>query len=156
MADFSRYMDVQMEAVSAQKALPAGHYLATFTGFKTGERVFSADEGAVPLLTLQFKTVNPTDDIDQEQLGEDGGIGVLVSKDYRFNNPAKNGKVEGGAHEQVRKIATDMMGLDIKGLSLGDTLAAMKGSVVKVHTEPREYKGDFFNNITKVLSADED
>lgn len=157
MADFSRYMDVPMENVSAQKPLPLGHYLATFVGFKTAERTFVKDEGNVPILTLQFKTQAPCDDVEPSDLGADGGIGTLVSKDYRFNPPAKDGKVEGGAHQAVRRIAEDIMGLDTKGLSLGDTLAAMKGSQVKLHNEPRQDKNDpdvSYTNITKVLSAD--
>lgn len=157
-ANFDRYLDVEVEDISASKPLPLGHFLADIISWKTDERDYKNDKGPQPVVELTFKTTSPCDDVDESELGVNGGVGVLCTKDYSLN-PVTDGKVEGGGQAQIRRIAEEFCGLSTKGLKLRDVLEALVGQGVKLYSEPRQSRDDdtvFFTNIKKVLSATED
>ncbi len=152
--NFDSYLDVPVENISAAKALPTGHYFADIKSWKGDERTYNKDEGAVPVIELTFVTTGPDEDIPLDELGANGGVGVVIKKDYQLSAVTADGKVEGGAQSILRNMAEKTCDLDTKGLSFRDVLEALKGQPVKIHQEPRADKrneGVFYNNITKVL-----
>lgn len=154
-ANFDHYLSVKSEDIENAKALPLGHYHADITGWKTKETDFKQGRGPQPMLELQMKTTAPSDDVDPEELPANGGIGVVISKDYEFSPVDSNGKVEGGAAAQMRKLA-DQLDLDVKGLELRDILDALKGQSVLAYNEPRPDKNDpdtTYTSIKKVMAG---
>ena len=112
---------------------------------------------ALAIITINMQTTAPCDDVDETELPANGGIGAMVNRDYRMV-PAKGDKVEGGGQHALRRLAEDTLKLDTKGFSLRDLLESLKGQDVKVFNEPRQDKKDeevFYNNITKILSAED-
>ncbi len=152
--NFDSYLDVPVENISAAKALPTGHYFADIRAWAAAERTYKPEDGPVPVIELTFVTTGPDDDVDHAELGANGGVNVLIKKDYQLSSVGQDGKVEGGAQSILRNMAEKTCDLDTKGLSFRDVLEALKGQPVKVHQEPRADKrneGVFYNNITKVL-----
>ncbi len=152
--NFDSYLDVPVENISAAKALPTGHYFADIRSWKGAERTYRPEEGAVAVIEMTFVTTGPDEDVDSGELPANGGVGVLITKDYQLSAVSSDGKVEGGAQSILRNMAEKTCDLDTKGLSFRDVLEALKGQPVKVHQEPRADKrneGVFYNNITKVL-----
>ena len=154
MADFSAYLNVKAEDIEAPKPLPVGHYHADIVGWKTAERDYKNGEPPQPVVELTFRTTGPDDDVDPADLPTSGGVGILCTKDYRLSMPSK-GKVEGGGHNQLRRLAEETLGLDVKGLHFEDILNALKGQSVRIQNTPRVDKRDesvSYNNITAVIA----
>ena len=153
-ANFDHYLGVKAENIENAKALPLGHYHADITGWKTKETDFKQGRGPQPMLELQMRTTAPSDDVEESDLPANGGVGVVISKDYEFNPVDNNGKVEGGAAAAIRRLA-DQLDLDVKGLELRDILDALKGQSVLAYNEPRADKNDpevTYTSIKKVLA----
>lgn len=153
-ANFDHYLSVKSENIENVKALPVGHYFATITGWKTKETDFKQGKGPQPMLEISLKTDGPSDDVEESDLPANGGQGVLISKDFEFASVGNDGKTEGGAAAQMRKLA-DQLDLDVTGLELRDILDALKGQQVLAYNEPRADKSDpevTYTNIKKLLA----
>lgn len=153
--NFDQYLNVPVENIEAAKPLPVGHFFATIQSWKGREVDYKDGNPKVPVIELTFKTSAPDEDVDETLLPANGGVGVLVTKDYRLVAPS-GGKIEGGGQNQLRRLAEETCQLDTKGLNLSDVLEQLKGQEVRVYNEPRPDKNDdavFYNNITKVLPA---
>lgn len=152
--DYSKFLDVEVENIQQERHLPTGHFFADIITWKTAERDYKDDRGKIPTVELSFRTTSPGDDVDEAALPENGGIGVLLTKDYNLND-VSNGKVEGGGQAQLRRLAEETLGIPGKGLKLSDLLDALKGQAVRVYNDPRADKNDnmkYYNRVTKVLA----
>ena len=152
MADFSSYLEKSMDDVpKSLPSLPAGHFFAVISDWKTGERKYDKTnpKNITPVVELTFKITGPDDDVDTSQLPEGGGIGRIVTKDYTLNDAEQRGQIS------LRRIAEVACELDVKGQALADVLDALKGQDVRVHNAPKAGKeeGQFYNNVDMVLSA---
>lgn len=150
--DFSAYLHVSMDDIpETTPTLPGGHYFATITTWKTAERDFDKATGGAktPVVEISFRITGADDDIEADDLPPGGGVGKLVTRDYRLNDGDKAGLT------QLRRLATVTCQLDTKGLELPDVLDLLKGQEVKVYNVPRpgRNEGEFFANITQVLPA---
>lgn len=151
MADFSSYLNVKVETIERPSTPPLGHYFAVVQGWKTAERFYEGKGGpASPVVEVTFKITSPDSDaVDEDASAAEKAVGKLATKDYGL-------KDEGGLYG-LRRLVGETCGVDTKGLSLEDGLDAIKGSEVKIYNQPRQGKeeGQFFTNITRVLSASE-
>lgn len=150
--DFTKYTDIDMDDIPlVTPSLPAGHYQATIQGWKYAERNYDKRNGGpmTPVVELTFKVVAADDDIEPEDLPEGGGVGKLLTRDYRLNDPDKAG------HTQVRRLAEITCGLPVKGYKFPDVLEELKGQMVKIYNDPRPAEGDnpAFPRVTRVLPA---
>lgn len=148
--DFSRYLDVDVESVERPPSLPTGHYFATITGWTTAERNFGPDRQNVPVLTLAFRIDSADEDVDESALPASGAGGKTASIDYELNDPDKRGQY------QLRRIATDVLNLDVKGRQFSDILDEFKGEQVKIFGESvasKKEEGVFFFNVRRVLAV---
>ncbi len=155
--DFSQYLDIPVENISAAKPLPLGMFYAEIISWRGAERDYKNGEPVVPVVEFTYRTTGVCEVDDEGLLPDNGGIGVLVTRDYRLAAPNKQGKVEGGGQQAIRRFAEDGLKLDVKGLDLRDVLEAMKGQPVRVYNEPRGDKkneGVYYNNITQVLPSE--
>ncbi len=153
--DYSKYLDVEVDNITPEKHLPLGHYFADIISWKTATRNYKDERGDIPVVELTFKTTSPDDDVIESDLPDNGGVGVLLTKDYGLATPV-NGKVEGGGQAQLRRLAEDTLGLHVKGLKLPDVLDALRNQPCRVYNEPRPDKNDdtrYYNQVKKVLSA---
>lgn len=149
-ADFSKYLKTSMDDVPKSiPSLPRGHFFASITGWKTGERNYDKATGGppTPVVELGFRITGTTEDVEVEGNWE----GKLASKDYTLNDPDKAGQT------LIRRVAEVTCDLDVKGLELEDVLDALKGQDVVIFNEPRpgQEEGQFFTKITKVLPVRE-
>jgi len=146
--DLSSYLKVDMDTVPKRlPSLPAGHFFADITGWKTAVRNYGAERPEVPVVALSFKITGPDDDVEDPSSVP---ANKTVTKDYKLNHPDKLG------HIMLRRLAEDTCGLSVKGLELDGVLDALKGQSVKVYSQPRpnnKEEGEFYDNITKVLPA---
>lgn len=149
--DFSRYLDVPVEDIERPKPLPAGTYFATI--IKVENREVEFERGTkTPVSTISFRITSPDEDVDVDLLPEGGGIGRIVSKDYRLNDPDKQGQWA------LRRLAEETCQLPGKGKHLSDLLHEIPGQEVKIFNVPRPSKTDedvSFPNITRVFPAHE-
>jgi hypothetical protein len=67
---FSELGQIKANQVERPKALPAGHYIAQFTGPMTQHKAKSGNVA----MRFPFKLVQATDDINQEELAAAGGL----------------------------------------------------------------------------------
>lgn len=153
--DFSKYLEVEMDEVPEFIAsLPGGHYYATITGHKPDVAYYQGrDNPGTPVVTLQFRFEEPTDDVEEEELQGMVVKGKTGTKNYTLNDPDKAG------HTMVRQLAEKACALDVKGLSFSDVLDALKNQRVRVLNEPRQNPNDpeqTFIKITRVLPEHED
>lgn len=158
-ANFDSYLDVDVEAIERPTPPPIGHWLATIKSHKTAERDYDKANGGpkTPVVELMLALNAPYDDAVEwaEANGADVNvhIGKAFPKDYRLND-------EGGPF-QLRQIGEVACELPVTGLKLRDLLEHLHGQQVKVYMDHRAGKegspqeGQFFPNITKVLSAKE-
>lgn len=149
MPDFSSYLNVSMDDVPKTiPSLPAGHFFADITGWKTAERNFDKATGGppTPVVEISLRITDADDDVEDTTVPCKGKV---VTKDYRLNDPDRAG------HTMLRRLAESTCGLDVKGLELEDVLEALKGQPVKVFNVPRpgQEEGVFFANITRILPA---
>ncbi len=155
-ADFSKYLNVSVDNVETAKPLPAGHYLSKIVSWKGAERDYKNGEPVVPVVEFTCRTVAPDEDVDEDLLPANGGVGVLVTIDYRLVAPNSQGKVEGGGQDAIRRLAENI-GIPTKGLHIADILDELKNQDVKVFCEaPREDKRSpetFYTNARKLLPA---
>lgn len=149
--DFNRYLDIPVEDITRPKPLPAGTYFATIT--KTENREVEFERGTkTPVTTISFKLLSPDEDVDPELLPEGGGVGRIVTRDYRLNDPDKAGQWA------LRRLAEETCQIPGKGKMLQDLLHELPNQEVKVVNVPRPNKneeGMYFPNITRVLSVHE-
>lgn len=150
MADFSSYLNVEVDTIEAPTAGPAGHYFATLQGWKSAERNYAKATGGppTPVVELTFKISGPDTDADEEDSTRAQKMtGKIVTKDYTLSE-------EAGMYG-LRRFTSETCGVDTKGLHLSDALDACKGADVKVFNAPRAGKeeGQWYNNITLVLPA---
>lgn len=147
--DFSRYLDIPVEDIERPKPLPAGTYFATVT--KTENREVEFERGVkTPVTTVSFRLTAADEDIDPELLPEGGGVGRIVTRDYRLNDPDRAGQWA------LRRLAEETCQIPGKGKQLQDLLHELPRQEVKVVNVPRPNKneeGMFFPNITRVLSV---
>lgn len=151
--DFAAYLNVPAENVEAAKPLPAGHFHADIASWKGAERDYKNGEPPKPVVEITFRTTGPDTDVDETELPSNGGVGVLLTRDYGLVRPTSKGKVEGGGQSAIIRLAENL-GLDTKGMQVADVLDALKGQSVRVYNEPRPDKkqeGVFYNNVTQVL-----
>ncbi len=143
--DFSAYMDIPMDTVEAPEAPPIGHWYGTVASWKTAEAAYEGPSGKkTPVVEISFKLGTPSDDVEMDGVKEGTGTGTLVRKSYDLPDSIY----------MIRKLAEDTCGLDVKGLSLNDTLDALKGAEVMLHIDHRIVDdGRVFPKLTKVLSA---
>lgn len=147
--DFSKYLDVDVESVpKTLPSVPGGHWFATIQSWKGAERDYDKASGGpkTPVVELTFKLTSPDSDVEDEEAAQ-RSIGKLATKDYNL--------ADGSGQTMLRNLAEDTLSLDVKGLHFSDVLDALKGQEVKVFNNPRAGKeeGQFYTNITKVLSA---
>lgn len=147
MADFSKYLDVSMDAVPKTiPSLPAGHFFADIAGWKGAERFYEGKGGpASPVIELTFRVTGADEDVETEG----NWVGKTATKDYSLNDADQAGQV------MLRRLAETVCGLDVKGLALQDVLDGLKNQPVKIFNEPRPGKeeGQTFSNIKRVLPA---
>jgi|SRR5882757_1490127 len=152
--DFSKYLGVKAENIEAAKPLPGGHYHAKIISWKGAERDYKNGEPVVPVCEITCRTTAPDDDVEVEDLPASGGVGVLLTVDYRLVAPNSNGKVEGGGQGALRALGENI-GIDTRGLDLTDILDAMREQDVLVFCDPpREDKrnaGIYYTNPRKIL-----
>ncbi len=152
MAAFDSYLKIDMADVpKSVPSLPGGHWFATISGWKTAERNYDKATGGppTPVVEISFRVTGADDDVDTTALPAGGGVGKILTKDYRLNDPDKTGQV------MLRRLAEETCGLPVKGYDLESLLDALKGSEVKVFNVPRpgQEEGQFFPNVTRVLPA---
>lgn len=146
--DFTSYLKVDMDSVPKRlPTLPTGHFFAEINGWKTGVRNFGEGRSETPVVSISFKITGPDDDVE-----DPGSVpsNKVVYKDYELNDPDRRGQIA------IRRLAEDTCQLSVKGLELDGVLDALKGSQVKVYSDPQPNKkeeGEFFDRITKVLPA---
>lgn len=147
--DFSAYMDVPTDSVEAPLPLPAGHYYATITSWKTIETDYKNGEGPIPQVRLGFKVTAPGDDVDPDALPKGGVVGKLADRDYNLK--------DGTGHYAIRTLAETSLDLPTKGQHFRDTLDALKGQEVIIYGEVRMGKegtaseGKSFFDVKKVF-----
>ena len=156
--DFSSYLNVKAEDIERPRPLPIGHFFATLQSWRGVERFYDKEnpKKATPSIELTFKIDGPDHDVDTFAVPANL-VGSLCTRDYNLVEQ-KGDKVEGGGQAQLKRLAAETMGLDIKGLDLEGILDAMKGSAVRVYNEPRPDRNDpevFYTNIKKVISAED-
>lgn len=147
--DFSRYLDVPVEDITRPKPLPMGTYFAAI--IKQENREVQFEPGVkTPVTTVSFRLISPDEDVDPDLLPEGNGVGRVVTKDYRLNDPDRQGQWA------LRRLAEEACNLPGKGKHLQDLLNELPGQEVKIFNNPRPNKneeGQFFPNVTRVLSV---
>jgi len=147
--DFSKFLDVDIDAIpKTLPSVPGGHFFATIQSWKGAERDYDKATGGpkTPVVEISFKFTGADSDVEDDDQAQKS-IGKLATKDYNL--------ADGSGQTMLRNLAEDTLGLDVKGLHFSDVLDALKGQEVKVFNNPRAGKeeGQFYTNITKVLSA---
>lgn len=152
--DYSKYLHIKTEEIEGTPVLPLGHYHARVSGWKERTAPYKDEDGQeIPQVRITFKLTAPDDDVDLDGYDQEKFpiAGQLATREYDLKNP--------NSLKAIRRIAEDACGLNIKGQDLEDTLNDLKGQDVKLYNEPRagkgEREGEFFTNITKVLTAHE-
>lgn len=149
--DFSRYLDIPVEDIKKPKPLPAGTYFATIV--KSENREVEFERGTkTPVTTISFRLTSPDEDVDIDLLPEGNGVGRIVSKDYRLNDPDKTGQWA------LRRLAEETCQIPGKGKHLTDLLAELPQQEVKIFNQPRPNKNDEdspYPNITRVFTIHE-
>jgi hypothetical protein len=149
--DFSRYLDVPVDEITQPKPLPAGTYFATIVKHENREVEF--EKGTkTPVTTISFRLTASDEDVDPDLLPEGGGVGRIVTKDYRLNDPDRQGQWA------LRRLGEETLGLPGKGKHLSDLINEFVHQECKVFNQPRPNKneeGQFFPNITRVLPMHE-
>lgn len=147
--DFSRYLDIPVEDITQPKPLPVGTYFATIVKHENTEREYERGT-KTPVTVISFRITAVDEDVDVDLLPEGGGIGRIVSKDYRLNNPDRDGQWA------MRRLAEETCLIPGKGKHLTDLLNELPGQEVKIFNNPRPSKTDdsqSYPNITRVLSV---
>jgi hypothetical protein len=147
--DFSRYLDVPVEDITRPKPLPAGTYFATIVKHENREVEFERGT-KTPVTTISFRLTSPDEDVDLDLLPEGNGVGRIVSKDYRLNDPDKQGQWA------LRRLAEETCRIPGKGKHLSDLINELPQQEVKVFNQPRPNKNDedqSYPNIIRVLSV---
>ena len=135
MVDFTKLAEFKLEDIEKPKPLPLGTYEAVVEGTpKWGEAKFRDKETgeAPPMVTVVYRLVNPTDDVDQEDLAAMGGlIGKngkprTISQDFIFNG--------GAPPYSLRRF---IEGFGIEGGTLAEALEGIVGEPVLVTVKHR-------------------
>ncbi len=150
MANFEKYLDVQIDTIERPTAAPLGHYFATFKSWKTAQRDYKKASGGpkVDVVELTFTITGADEDAEAEDaVAAAKAVGRLGTKDYTLGE-------EQGMYA-LRRFASDVCGIDTKGLTVSEGLDAAKGSDVKLYNQPRSgnEEGVFYDNFTKILPA---
>lgn len=147
--DFSKYLDVRVEDIKRPEAPPLGHYGATIKSWKPREVDYQQGAGPQPVARVYFTLNHAYDDVEPSELPEGGIAGKMVDNDYDLTDPW-----------MIRVLAEDTLGLNVKGLGLGEVLDALEGQEVKLYMEQRMGKagskteGQAFPKVSKVLAVD--
>ena len=131
-ADFTSYLDAPIEDFEAPKVPSNGHYFATVKGWKPGEKSYDGGATKVANVSLQFQLDSADTDVDTTGLTDKDIRAAFVSRDFDISGSQPKQYV-------IRAIAENAMKLPTKGLTLQDTLNAMKGQPCKVYIEQRTY-----------------
>lgn len=144
MADFSSYLNVQIDSIEAPKPLPEGHYFAITTN--PGWETVESSQKKTPMLKVTFELQSAAEDVDPGLLPENGVAGKKLSTNFILNN-------ESGPHF-ARQMMEEAMGLPVAGLSLGEGLQQIAGQPVKLYITQRQLDdGTLINDVKKILSA---
>lgn len=139
--DFSTYLTREVESIEAPKPIPPGHYFATVKSWEAKE----SKEKKTPMIAVSFSITDADTDVDTDALPEGGVNNRVVSTNFTLNN-------EFGAH-QLRQMI-EALGIDTKGLTLGDALEHINGQPCKLEISQRMYNDQPQAEVKKVLAAD--
>lgn len=139
--DFSQYLSKEVDSIEAPKPIPPGHYHATVKAWEAKE----SKEKKTPMISVSFSIVDADTDVDQDALPPGGVANRVVSTNFTLNN-------EFGAY-QLRQMI-DALGIDSKGISLGDALEHINGLPCKLQITQRMYNDQPQAEVKAVLAAD--
>jgi hypothetical protein len=131
-SNFADILNTKVDTIEKPKPLPVGSYVGLITKVETGE---SAKQ-KTPLISVKINLSEALGDVDLDLLEKSGGFGKNgkeISSDYYLTEKALF---------RIKELAENHLGLDTKGMTLGEVIQALPNNRVGVEIAHRSGEGD--------------
>jgi hypothetical protein len=129
MANFTDILNKPAESIEKPKQRPPGTYLCIVNGPHRMKEVNDK-----PVVSVNFKTMQAQEDVDQAALAEAGGVGNTVTQDYFLLTNDGNDNSWG-----LLQFLENHLGIEKAGKSLAQMLAEAPGKQVLVNVAHEMY-----------------
>lgn len=120
---FEDILDMPMDKVEKPKPLPQGNYVFQVAAFKFDKTKPQDGKEATQFVEFTMAVVEALEDVDQEELEASGGI---TKPDDSAKTMRKEFYITQAALYRLKDFAADVLGLDVTGMSIAETIEAMK------------------------------
>jgi hypothetical protein len=142
MVDVAKYLDQDVDAIEAPKALAPGHY---FANVKNWSAIEAKSEKKTPMVKVDFTITGADEDVEADA-GPEKVAGKMVSTNFNLDQDF--------GRYALRKFMEDALALPVKGLTLGEALPQTLGQPCKLYIEHRTLPdGRVVEDVKKTLAA---
>lgn len=107
---FAALLDKPADEIEAPKPIPTGFYRVTNTKFEMGE----SNQKKTPFVRFEVALLSVEAEVDEDELEAAGGTEGKTLRQTFYLTP--------DSMFRVKQFATDILGVDTKGLSLGEVI----------------------------------